>query len=60
MTVMEGVVVETFNFLLQNDAIGTSRQFVATQQFGRFRSEAEMDECATQPETDVNEVKAAI
>jgi hypothetical protein len=34
-------------------AYGTSRQFMATQQHGRFWGKAEMDERATQPETDV-------
>jgi hypothetical protein len=36
---------------------GTSRHFVTTQQFGRFWGKAEMDERATQPETDVNDPK---
>jgi hypothetical protein len=29
-----------------NDAIGTSRHFVATQQFGRFQSEADIQRAA--------------
>ena len=40
-----------------NDAIGTSRQFIATHQFGRYQSEADVPESVGGASIDENDPK---